>query len=72
MSSSSDQDAAPEGSMERRHARMMLYSRAEQARQQGDSYASWLDNERVTLLSSVTDRDLDSIFQLVWKNGINQ
>ena len=49
-----------------RHARMLLLGRAEQARRQGASFDGWQEHESQHLLDAVSQRDLDSIRELVW------
>ena len=60
---------APEGSDERRQARHLLISRAEQARRQGASFDGWREKTSPHLLELVSERDLDSIFRLVWQRA---
>lgn len=60
-------DPAPEGSDERRWARSVLFDNAQRARRRGDSFDGWLEGERQTTIDTVTQKDLDVIFQIVWK-----
>lgn len=60
-------EAAPEGSDERRHARMQLCEHARNAFKQGASFDGWQERESQALLDAVTQRDLDAIFALTWK-----
>jgi hypothetical protein len=60
-------EPAPEGSDERRWARMALHEHARNAFKQGASFDGWLEREHQPLIDAVTERDLEAIFQLVWK-----
>ncbi len=59
-------DPAPEGSDERRLARMQLLENASVACL-SLSFDAWLESEKQALIDAVTERDLESIFQLTWR-----
>lgn len=59
---------APEGSLRRAFARELLLDNAIEAYQSGLSYIDWEETRADReLLAAVTQRDLDTIFNLVWK-----
>ena len=60
-------EPAREGSLHRRNARARLMDNARKAYKLGASFQMWMDNEDQVLLDTVSQRDLDSIFYLVWK-----
>jgi len=63
-------EPAPEGSVLRRNARIILIEQAIFFYSKDKSFAEWMDAleaEDLDLLYLVSQRDLDSIFQMVWK-----
>lgn len=64
-------EPAPEGSLDRRWARRTLHVSACQAAHRGCSYYEWILEAPQSELDAVTQKDLDTIFNLAWsKNSI--
>jgi len=59
--------AADEGSEERRMARAILCEGARNAHKEGCSFDGWQEREDPVLIDAVSERDLDAIFNLIWK-----
>lgn len=60
----------PEGSGRRRWARSNLLSAAVEAREAGVSFRDWVDRVADQAdLDDVSNKDLDTIFEMVWENG---
>jgi hypothetical protein len=60
-------EPAPEGSVDRKNARAVLFSRARLAFFQGSSFYTFVDREDQNLIDALSPKDLDAIFQLIWK-----
>lgn len=61
-----DLKCSPEGSLDRKWARRVLMTSARIAHKEGKSYYKWLEDEDQGILDTVSQKDVESIYAMIW------